>query len=219
MKNFSSDLKIIVVGNSNTGKTSFVNKWTKNQFHEAYKATIVSEFGYKVFEYKDKVYRIQIWDLAGQDKSISMSKIFCKDSHGVIILSDITETESLSSTIKWKKSIDDYVTFFDGTPLPMLLIENKIDLVLSKEELETKHTSLEEFCNKNGFVQCSQTSVKEGINVNETMNKFLSFVIEKTEKLSIKKNAFDSVDEKPSIILSKENITVSKNKNNDSKCC
>ena len=58
MKNIRSDLKIIVVGNANSGKTSFVNKWTKNQFHETYKATIVSEFGYKVFEFNNKVYRI-----------------------------------------------------------------------------------------------------------------------------------------------------------------
>ena len=47
---FRSDLKIIVIGTSGTGKTSFVNKWTKNIFNEAYKATIVSEFGFKIFD-------------------------------------------------------------------------------------------------------------------------------------------------------------------------
>ena len=65
-KNFGNDLKIIVVGNSGTGKTSFVNKWTKNTFSDVYKATIVSEFGYKIFEWKGKFYRIQLWDLAGR---------------------------------------------------------------------------------------------------------------------------------------------------------
>jgi small GTP-binding protein len=65
-KNFRNDLKIIVVGNSGTGKTSFVNKWTKNTFSEHYKATIVSEFGYKIFELGGKFYRIQLWDLAGR---------------------------------------------------------------------------------------------------------------------------------------------------------
>ena len=38
---FRSDLKIIVIGTSGTGKTSFVNKWTKNIFSDTYKATIV----------------------------------------------------------------------------------------------------------------------------------------------------------------------------------
>jgi len=64
-KNLRNDLKLIVIGNSGTGKTSFVNKWTKNTFSDTYKATIVSEFGYKIFEFDGKFYRIQLWDLAG----------------------------------------------------------------------------------------------------------------------------------------------------------
>ena len=76
MSNFRSDLKIIVIGDSGTGKTSFVNKWTKNIFSDTYKATIVSEFGFKIFEYNGKLYRIQLWDLAGQDKNTMVTKIF-----------------------------------------------------------------------------------------------------------------------------------------------
>ena len=90
-----SDLKIIVVGSSGTGKTSFVNKWTKNIFNDAYKPTIVSEFGFKIFENEGKIYRIQLWDLAGQDKNSTITKIFAKDSHGCIILSDATKPETL----------------------------------------------------------------------------------------------------------------------------
>jgi Ras and EF-hand domain-containing protein len=65
-KTIGNNIKIIVVGNAGTGKTSFVNKWTKNTFSDNYKATIVSEFGCKIFEHKDILYRIQLWDLAGK---------------------------------------------------------------------------------------------------------------------------------------------------------
>lgn len=64
-KNFRSDLKIIVIGTAGAGKTSFVNQWTKNLFSPVYKATIVSEFGFKIYENDGKLYRIQLWDLAG----------------------------------------------------------------------------------------------------------------------------------------------------------
>jgi small GTP-binding protein len=87
---FRSDLKIIVIGTSGTGKTSFVNKWTKNIFNETYKATIVSEFGFKIFEDEGKFYRIQLWDLAGQDKNAMVTKIFAKDAHGCVVMSDAT---------------------------------------------------------------------------------------------------------------------------------
>ena len=90
-----SDLKIIVIGSSGAGKTSYVNKWTKNIFQEEYKATIVSEFGFKIFECDQKLYRIQLWDLAGQDKNSTVTKIFAKDSHGCIIVSDATKPNNL----------------------------------------------------------------------------------------------------------------------------
>ena len=86
----STDLKVIVVGKSGTGKTSYVNKWTKNIFDENYKATIVSEYGFKIYEHEGKYYRIQLWDIAGQDKNVKLTKTFAKNSHGCIIVCDAT---------------------------------------------------------------------------------------------------------------------------------
>jgi small GTP-binding protein len=91
----TQDLKIVVIGSSGAGKTSFVNKWTKNIFNEQYKATIVSEFGFKLFEYEGKIYRIQLWDIGGQDKSATMAKLFSRDSHGCVIVTDTTAPESM----------------------------------------------------------------------------------------------------------------------------
>ena len=93
MSGFISDLKIIICGQCGTGKTNLVNKWTKNVFNDIYKSTIVSEFGFKVFEKDGKLYRVQLWDLAGQDKNHMVTKIFAKDALGGIILSDATNKE------------------------------------------------------------------------------------------------------------------------------
>ena len=89
-----TDLKIIVIGTSGTGKTSFVNKWTKNIFSDSYKATIVSEFGLKIVEDEGNLYRVQMWDVAGQDKNIMVTRIFAKDSHGCVIIYDATDSKT-----------------------------------------------------------------------------------------------------------------------------
>ena len=101
-KNYGKDIKIIVVGNSNSGKTSYVNKWINNSFIENYKATILSDFGSKIVEKNGTIYRVQIWAIAGnlrykigQDRSASLTKIFCKDCNGAICISDITAPYSL----------------------------------------------------------------------------------------------------------------------------
>ena len=90
----STDLKIIVIGKSGSGKTSFVNKWIKNEFTEDYKATIVSEYGFKIYEHDGKFYRIQLWDIAGQDKNAKLTKTFAKDAHGAIVMCDATNQSS-----------------------------------------------------------------------------------------------------------------------------
>ena len=89
---FRNDIKIIVIGNSGVGKTSFVNKWTKNIFNDSSKSTIGSEFVYKIFENNGTLYNVQLWDIAGQDKNIMVTKYFARDSHGCIIMSDATDT-------------------------------------------------------------------------------------------------------------------------------
>lgn len=212
MKNIRSDLKIIIVGNSGTGKTSFVNKWTKNQYSESYKATIVSEFGYKIFEYKGKMYRIQVWDLAGQDKNAIMTKVFCKDSHGVVILSDISSNSSLEATVTWKKVIDDSVTFFDGSALPMMLVQNKIDLV---DPCEYGEEGVKEYGKRNGFVMTYQVSVKANINVFESMNEFLGYVIEKTERLNAKETDF----RKSLVLTNDQKVNKERVDNKKGGCC
>ena len=85
----NKDIKIIVVGSPGVGKTSYVNKWTKNIFSNKYKPTITSDFSCKIYEDGEKLYRIQLWDLAGQDSGL-ITKIFAKDAHGCVIISDAT---------------------------------------------------------------------------------------------------------------------------------
>ena len=88
------DLKILLIGNLRTGKTQFMNKWTKNVFSEKYNSTIVSEFGFKIFEKDGKLYRIQMWDITGNDHDHSVTKIFAKNSYGFIIMSDVINKQT-----------------------------------------------------------------------------------------------------------------------------
>ncbi len=217
-KNTKNELKIIVVGNSGTGKTSFVNKWIKNTFDENYKATIVSEFSYKIFDYKDKSYKIQLWDLAGMDQNICITKIFSKDSHGCVVLSDITDKKTLDICIKWKNTVDETTKFLDGTNIPAILVRNKIDL-LENEDNNDDEEEMKEFCEKNSFLRCFKTSAKTGTNIDESMNFLISTIIDKMEALA--KNGNNPFEQdRPSIVIVKNKHTDNNNKeNNPMGCC
>ena len=130
---FRADIKLIFIGPSGGGKTSLMNKFTKNSFTEEYKATIISEFGFKIVEVDSQLYRIQMWDLVGQDKNLTITKIFAKEAHGVIVVCDATNKRTMKDCVLWKKGVDDYVNFMDGGLIPSVLVENKIDLLPEKE--------------------------------------------------------------------------------------
>ncbi len=214
---FRSDLKIIVIGNAGTGKTSFVNKWTKNIFNEAYKATIVSEFGFKIFEDQGKLYRIQLWDLAGMDQNAMVTKIFAKDAHGCVVLCDATNKQTREETIKWKKSVDEEAVFIDGARLPCVLVENKIDL-LSDDNREQDDPELIEFAEKNGFIGSFKTSAKAGININEAMEFLIRAIVTRMEAYASKGNEVFTTDRK-SVVLDQEKHTTSAVKKKKDGCC
>jgi small GTP-binding protein len=212
--NFGADLKIVVVGNAGTGKTSFVNKWTKNTFSEKYRATIVSEFAYKIVNLNGVVYRVQIWDLAGQDKNTHVTKIFCKDAHGAVILAACGDSNSLRESEKWKNVIDENSQFIDKTPLPCILVENKYDLLSTFNNPISDQDLLLLSKNMN-FDQCFRCSAKDGLNVNESMNSLISLIVSKLSKLNLdeyKKNNESAT----SIKLVEKNKEKVKNK---STCC
>jgi small GTP-binding protein len=161
-----------------------VNKWTKNIFSDTYKATIVSEFGFKIFEQEGKLYRIQLWDLAGQDKNAMVTKIFAKDAHGCVVMSDATNIQTREDTLRWKSSVDEVATFLDGGKLPCLLVENKADLI---DDANAENCpELESFGTNNGFCGSFRTSAKTGLNINEAMNYLIKNIIQRMEAMQSK---------------------------------
>ena len=217
-RDIKNDIKIIVVGNSGTGKTSFVNKWIKDTFEETYKATIVSEFSYKIVDYKDKSYKIQLWDLAGMDQNICITKIFSKDSHGCIVLSDITDQKTLTECVKWKNTVDETTKFLDGTNIPSILIRNKVDLLEENNENEDDEDMIKDFCEKNNFLKCFKTSAKTGTNIEEAMMFLIGNIVDKLEKISLSGN--NPFEKRESLVLDNNKHKESnKENNNNNGCC
>ena len=212
-QNIRTDLKILVVGHSGTGKTSFVRRWTKDEFKEKYQATIVSEFGFKIHESKGNLYRIQLWDIGGQDKSPSMAKIFSRDSHGCVIISDSTDLKTLEDTLNWQKLVSDETNFLDGGKLPFILVQNKVDLIESREDFEKIENETKNICEMNNFEKYFMTSVKQNVNVEEAMSFLIDKIIERLEKYAESGNIiFNDQKKRGTIRIRNSNV-------NDIKSC
>ena len=89
--------KLIIIGDSTTGKTNILSRYLNNKFEKISKSTIGVELGNKTFNIKNNIVNCQIWDTAGQERYSSMTKAYYKGARGALIVYDITKKTTFES--------------------------------------------------------------------------------------------------------------------------
>ena len=165
--------KILVIGELGTGKTSFIKRYVHQFFSDHYRATIGVDFALKVLPWDEEgtVVRLQLWDIAGQERFGNMTRVYYKEAVGAILVYDLTRKDTLSAIDKWKTDLDSKVVLPDGRNIPCVLVGNKCD---QKEAVDIDKESpvMNEFCKQRGFISWFPASAKDNTNV-EAACKFL----------------------------------------------
>ena len=172
--NFHYLLKYIIIGDASVGKSNILLKYAHNQFKAEYQLTIGVEFGAKNIKIKDKIYRIQIWDTAGQENFRSITRAYYKNSVCALVVYDITNRQSFENVKAW---IEDCKSQSPSTIL-MALVGNKIDLDSSRA-VSTEEG--EDFANMNGM-PFFETSAKSGENIDSIFTNTATEICHKIEK-------------------------------------
>ncbi|KAK7884077.1 hypothetical protein WMY93_027200 [Mugilogobius chulae] len=167
-------MKILIVGDGNVGKTSFVNRYVTGQFSRSYKMTMGVDFSLKILQWseREKV-RLQLWDIAGQERFVSMTRIYYKGALGCVVIFDLTDSGSFLSCKLWKQDLDLKTRLPNGQPLPCILLANKCDLSLRVVSAD----SIDKFSKANGFVTWMETSVKKNKNIEEAMRRLVQEIL------------------------------------------
>ena len=166
------EIKTILVGMSGTGKTNIINAITGQKFEENKFTTSTSSFVDKYMTVKNKKYRLEIWDTAGQEKFRSLTKIFIKDSKIVIFVYDITTRASFEEIDFWVSTVKD------------ILKEDKIvyGLAGNKKDLFQNEVGEEEEGKKKAQeigALLKLTSAKTGQGINEFIQSLLEEYVKK----------------------------------------
>ena len=180
--NYNYLLKYIIVGDPSVGKSNILMKFAHNKFIEDYQATTGVEFGAKNIEIKDQIYRIQIWDTAGQENFRSITRAYYKNCVCAMVVYDITNSNSFQHIQNWIEEIQEQ----SPKTVLIILIGNKIDL---EEKRVISYDEGNEFAIKNGIF-FYETSAKTGVGIEDV---FLKSVQEISKK--IKGNYYDLTSE------------------------
>ena len=211
-----AEYKMILVGDSNAGKTSLFRKISKNVFNEKMVSTIgidktTLEYEINIKENEKEVKKniqILLFDTAGQERYLSSTKSYYKRANGVILLYSIIDKSSFDNLTKWLNEVNKVLDNKKGKYL-IFLIGTKYDIVKNNEDLrQVTVNEASDFCDENNLLWYGEYSSKD--TSQETFNHlFAEFGKKLYEKIGFNRIVGDNV----SVLSSK------KTKKKKQRCC
>ncbi|XP_066150231.1 ras-related protein Rab-33B-like [Euwallacea fornicatus] len=94
--------KVIVVGDTNVGKTTVTYRFCEGKFINNSEATIGVDFRSRTLEIDGENITLQLWDTAGQERyRLSIVRHYYRNTHAIVFVYDVTNLESFNSLTKW----------------------------------------------------------------------------------------------------------------------
>lgn len=209
--------KILILGNSSVGKTSFLIRFCDDKFDSDTLTTVGVDYKKKFIKKNGQKIKLHICDTAGQERFRAIAKNLYKNADGIILMYDISNKKSFKDIKDWIISIKDNIDF---NKIGLVIVGNKIDLETERVIDEEMRKDLE----KKENIKVLETSVKNNINVNDVFIE----LIDRMEKLNLGTKHQSSYDddndeeednpEKQTIKLNNKDMPKNSNNNNNN-CC
>ena len=193
-------IKVTLIGESSVGKTSIINRYTKNSFTNEMESTLGANYSQKKIILHGKKIRMDLWDTAGQEKYRAIGRHFYKESYIVCLVYDVSNHDSFEKLkTVWYPELKEH-----GEKMKILaLVGNKIDKYL---EEEVKEEESKNYAKEINAID-KRTSAMEGTNIEELFNILAEKYLTEIAHIVIE-------DDKNNIQIKNDDI-----KKKDKKCC
>uniref|UniRef100_T1HU79 Ras-related protein Rab-28 n=2 Tax=Rhodnius prolixus TaxID=13249 RepID=T1HU79_RHOPR len=162
---FEKQLKLVLLGETSTGKTCIVSRFCQNEFCRQYYPTYGVDFVLHRQEIRNgKNVTLIIWDVSGQSLNSTMLENYVYGAHIILLVYDITNAASFIRVNDWLAALRKLQ--MDSSP-NIALIANKSDMEHQRSVSMDKHIK---FANENSLSSHS-ISARTGENVKLTIQK------------------------------------------------
>ena len=212
-KNEIYTYKILILGNTSVGKTSFLIRFCDGKFDEDAITTVGVDCKKKFIKRNNKNIKLNIIDTAGQERFRAIAKNMFKNADGIILMYDVTNEQSYNEIKEWISSLKEVV---DLEKIAIVIAGNKIDLKSERIIKEDRRKYLEE----KQKIKVIETSAKDNINVDEVFIE----IVDKLQKLGIGvvqhslSPSYEDEDEQRSKSI-KLDANINNRDNNKKGCC
>jgi Ras-related protein Rab-11A len=164
--------KLVLVGDSGTGKSNILARFTKNSFSFDAKSTVGVEFASKFVDCVDgKRIKAQIWDTAGQERYRAITNAYYRRAVGALLVYDISNTHTFQHIGKWIEELRDHAS----ADILIALVGNKLDL---DSQRQVSSADAQAFANKEGIL-FYETSAKDGTNIDAAFYGIVNLIYER----------------------------------------
>jgi len=171
------EVKIVLLGNINVGKTSIASRYCKNSFNEHHINTIGGAYQQqKVVLNNGAIVKLHIWDTSGQERFRAMTNLYYRDAQVAILTYDITSESSFTGIEFW---IEELKYKVENENMLLFLVGNKCDV--NDEERKVAKNKGKKFAEDNNML-FYETSAKTGAGVKELFGEVASKVYEQLKK-------------------------------------
>ncbi|KAL1132428.1 hypothetical protein AAG570_010383 [Ranatra chinensis] len=99
--------KVLVLGDSNVGKTCIVHRYCDETYYDTYISTIGIDFKQKIITLDGTPIKMQIWDTAGQERFRTLTTAYYRGAMGILLMYDVSSLESFNNLSYWLKNIQE----------------------------------------------------------------------------------------------------------------
>ncbi|XP_017488402.1 ras-related protein Rab-13 [Anastrepha obliqua] len=104
---FVATYKVLVLGDSNVGKTCIVHRYCDEKYYDTYISTIGIDFKQKLINLDGVPIKLQIWDTAGQERFRTLTTAYYRGAMGILLMYDVTNLESYNNLSYWLRNIQE----------------------------------------------------------------------------------------------------------------
>ena len=156
------EVKIVLLGNINVGKTSIASRYCKNVFNEHHINTIGGAYQQqKVILSNGSAVKLHIWDTSGQERFRAMTNLYYRDAQVAILTYDVTNESSFTGIEFWIKELKYKV---ENDNMILCLVGNKCDV--NEDERKVSTIKGKNFADENNML-FFETSAKNGDGVKD----------------------------------------------------
>jgi Ras-related protein Rab-1A len=178
-------IKLMLLGDSQVGKTCLLSKLKGDQMPSSHIPTIGIDVKMCSFQVRDRTLKVQVWDTAGQEKLRTIPKMYYAHSEGFVLVYDITDADTFRNIGYWVEQIRTY-----KEDAMKLLIGNKSDLESLRRVSTVKG---QELAHKIG-VDFIETSALTGDNVNEAFSSLAAKLTLEKQSVSLHEQSMRLTD-------------------------